>query len=87
MKHERRTPIEKRIRLDFQGEQKRLKDIASSEEGVVFLIQQLLPSFGSNKFCAILSELNRVGYGWGKIMEEVKAHPDWGVDPGVLQQY
>lgn len=51
-----------------------------------FLIQTFVAEFPNNS-SAILSALAKVGYTRAKIMEDVISHPEWGVDPGILQQY
>lgn len=83
-KHIRRTPIEKRITYEVEGEQRRLEWIAENKPE--FLINKFVAEWPENS-SAILSALAKFGYTRPKIMEEVLKHPEWGIDPGVLRQY
>ena len=80
----KRKPIAERLTFEYQGQRKRMSEIAQDDP--VFLIQKLVLSGFTGRTSAIRSELNRVGYDQERIMQEVIDHPEWGVDPGVLQQ-
>jgi len=80
----RRTPIDKRITIEVDGQPRRLAWIA--ENRPEFLIQTYAKTFLNNS-PAILSALAKAGWKRPRIEREVGEHPEWGVDPGVLGQF
>lgn len=84
-KIKRRKPVEERFTFEVDGQPRRLEWIATNKPE--FLIKKYVEEFPSKKAEAILSALASVGYNKAKMIEEVRNHPEWGINVGVLIQY